>query len=305
MSIVGSFSITSSSSGFGSPPATPAPATDFKLLKVVAVGENVVRLTFSARVYWSGVLDEKDGSSEERYFIQEDPASRGIDDEPARPVAVAGATLASEDGRTVDLTLDRPLSPFPAVYALWVSGLFTPEVLTGGGDMTALDGASSFNIPFYGNHRVIEGPEPDQPFRSRDIANPVWRTGAKTTNEQAFRLGTYVVDETGDYDTDEGEASLVKRIFRRLFAGPGEFLHLGNDYGVGLRSYGKRLLQAGVQQTLRVKAEQQLAREPEVAQAKVTWTQDTANPSLVRVRVLVKLRTGSVQKYESPMLMAT
>lgn len=101
--------------------------------------------------------------------------------------------------------------------------------------------------------------------------------------------GSWVFDESGDVGIHGGDASLRKRILRRLLANPGDFPHLPN-YGVGVLEL-KRLLRPGVVQTLANRAAEQVKREPDVVNAGVTATLvEVQGGTILRLDVAVQRR---------------
>jgi hypothetical protein len=281
---------------------------------VIATRENVVRVEFSAVAYWDGLLTKRDASTLSFYTLSTVAGTKGFDDSPVRPVTILGVSVTDTSdetifapgsaGRFLDITVDRPFTPYPAQYTLSMNGLFTPDITTSS-DWTPLDGPSSTNVAFYGVQKVIAPPRVDADNYRKDFANTSSSNTAKGLVNSAdadnpLMLGTFAYDEQGDYAADEGEVSLMKRIFRRMFSKPGAFLHLGPGYGLGLTGYGKKLIMAGLQQRIQAEAVRQIQREPEVAKAAVMWRQDPNYPMLVRITILVRTKTGRTLKYAAP-----
>ncbi len=290
---------------FSPSPPLPAP-TVFRLSNVVATRENVVRLEFTATVYLSGLLDVRDGLDPAHYSVAPVAGTVGLDGEPVWPVAVVKVAEsdardfpAGSKGRFVDLVLDRSMTAYPARYAVSVAGIFTLDITTLD-DWTPIDPSFS-TATFDALAREMVQPQASPATKRTDIANAGSRfTYAFETsdpgNPLAFGSLTY---ENGDYAPDDGDVSLLKRVVRRLFSVPGSFAHLGPRYGLGIATYGKKLLTAGYQQRIRAEAVRQVQLEPEVLKATVTWSADKDHPSLVRMFLVIQTRAKTM-KFDVP-----
>lgn len=118
--------------------------------------------------------------------------------------------------------------------------------------------------------------------KTRDIANPQLPQG----QGGQFYAGTLQLGTDGDYRAETGTQLLKKLILRRLMTTPGDFFHLPN-YGIGLRL--KAPPPPGDLGRLKVNIEQQILREPELANVVATVTLDNATGVLtVRVRATEK-----------------
>lgn len=108
--------------------------------------------------------------------------------------------------------------------------------------------------------------------------------------------GSWVFDESGDVGIHGADASLRKRIFRRLLANPGEFAHLP-AYGVGVLEL-KRLLRPGAVQTLANRAAEQAKKEPDVINAGVSATLiEVSGGTLLRLDVHVQRRDARDSRF--------
>jgi hypothetical protein len=197
-------------------------------------------------------------------------------------VELAGAAdgVADADvGRYVNLLLDRPMTPFPAVYGVGWTAVWAADLLT----------SSTGSSSIFGVYRTLSTPTIETPRRSRDFASPT----------DVYELGAFGVDATGDYSFDEGLACLKKRVIRRLMTRKGAFLHLPN-YGVGIPYRLKQLATAELLSQLRGEAEQQIGEEPDVLQCRVTISASPDAPGLFRFRVAVKTRIGTAVAFEVP-----
>lgn len=280
-------------SGWGAGPWGSSPwgtgAADLTLLSALAIRENVVRLTFSAPIYFSELLDPHDASDPERYSLVADTSTVGLDGLVARQVAPALAEVAGAGGSLIDLYSDRPFSPYPAVYRVSANNV---RDLTG---MVILAGSAS--ALFYG---LQAGYEPAQKTPAqKDFANPQSGLTILGVNGVALTdamLGSYVADASGDYASDAGVVSLKKRLLRRILARKGRFAHLP-AYGCSLLDRVKELASARVRGDLRAEIEQQAKEEPEVVGASCEIFQHpTARGTwVVRVRVKTKFGEDSVE----------
>lgn len=267
-----------------------------RLERAVAIRENVVRLVFNVAPKFTRTLVSGDGSNPERYTITANVASVGLDGLPARPVRVVSVEVAGVEfsfGSVLDVTVDRPFSPYAASYTIAVNGL---ESI--GGEL--LDPTKT-SLPFLGLYRTLRVQSVDNPTPSRDVANPqLERDLENLLIRPGAILGTIPVGGDGDYAYDEGLANLRKRVVRRLITRPGGFASLPN-YGVGVPSYGKRLAVAGIRQQIAAEAERQISLEPDVAAVRVTFSTNPDDPSVTLLDVRVRAQTGSSLDLQLPL----
>lgn len=103
---------------------------------VLAVRENVMRVTFNVPVYYSTILDPPDASRVEKYAVVPVAGTFGLDGTAARPVSVARVDLIGDDGevvvggsgRRLDLVLDRPMTPHEALYDVTMTDVFAADL---------------------------------------------------------------------------------------------------------------------------------------------------------------------------------
>jgi len=280
-------------------------APSLVVLSALAIAENVVQIQFNLPVYYSGLQDPPDSSNSDLYTLTPVAGTVGYDGNPTRPVSVAsvavslaGQTLPANAiaGTCLDLTLDRPMTPFPSQYVISAEGLFSAdlgEALSGSMNSAQLFGLFKGLIP-----ASVELPTP-----TRDFSNPQSLAAAQSNlpvpSNPSF-LGVFSVDDTGDYAFDSGMISFKKRVYRRLITNPGGFLHLGQSYGVGIPAQGKKLARAAVVQALAGAAESQIGQEPETQAVKVLVALDPNNPGLVRFNIAIQTKGGQSQKYSAP-----
>lgn len=267
------------------------------IANVFAIAENVLRVEFSGPVFFSGLLEAQDASIPQKYEVAPTAGTVGYDGVPARAVTVVRvdvpAGVAGDEGNFVDLVLDRPMTPYPAKYDVTAEGIFSPDGLL------SLDDGTAGTAWALHKTLVLATREATKP--SRDVANPqtlaALREAVPNPGDARPQLGTFVVDDTHDYAIDSGLTSFKKRVYRRLVTIKDSFAHLPG-YGVGIPSYGKKLSQPATRAQLAAEAEQQIALEPEVAQVTVNAVTSPRSPGLTRFVILIRTRTGQVDKFE-------
>lgn len=258
---------------------------DLRLVLAAAIRDNLIRLFFNTAPSFTGILDPNDGSNADRYNIVgiAGSAAGGEDPRVVRVIEAAIAAVSGTEGAAIDITLDRPMSGWPALYLVSVNQLVTA---TTGAPLEP--GFTSFTV--VGLEAFEDPPMRDLLIPSRDIANPQTESAALASllpTDSSLFLGTIPVDERGDYAFDQGIVNLKKRILRRLVTSKGRFTHLPN-YGVGLIDNLKRLSRQGARRELAEEARSQISEEPEVEGVSVTVDNDPAEPSLLRMRVRVR-----------------
>jgi hypothetical protein len=279
--------------GWGSDPwGGTTPGSPIVFQGAVAIAENVVRLYFSETPYFSGLLDQLDASLLSHYAIAPNVATQGVDGSAARPVTVLYAQVGT-DPNSIDLVLDRPMTPAPSLYTVTVTGVADTATMT---PLLA-------PVPqgFVGCYRRIVPPQLGSPLPSRDFANPqtpASLSGTSPLSPSAIAYGTYVVDDTGDYAFDEGVAAYKKRILRRGMTRKNGFAHLPG-YGVGIPERGKKLASATLRQQMAADWEDQIKQEPETAAVSVSTSTDPNNPSLCYFVVLARMKTGTAVNFKT------
>ncbi len=258
----------------------------------VAARENAIQVEFSQRIYFSGVLDENDASDIAHYTLTPVAGGVGMDGSPVRPVNVVTATMADVtggEGRFLELTLDRPMSPWPCEYTLGINGIYTEDQSSAMPDRT---------IVVTSVFKQLVVPSRAVGVIARDIANPQTLSNAYHSHVpnplDPLNLGTVVTDDTGDYASDDGESAFKMRCIRRLITKKNGFVHLPG-YGVGVPTYGKKLAQSSVMTSLATDAEAQIAREPETEKVVVRPGIDPLHPNKVRFVIIAKTKTGSLK----------
>ncbi len=248
--------------------------------------ENVIRVEFSEVVYYSGYDDPPDAGLVTHWDVTAVAGSIGLDGQPARAVRVIAARLAGtadgvalEDvGRFIDLILDRPMSPCPALYDVEATDIYSADlanVVSGDSRLTAV-------------YHLLLTAQADAIVPSRDIANG---TSATPDPDDPSVLGAYGYDQ-GDYAVSQGIEDLKKRVTRRMMTKKGGFVFLP-DYGVGLADQGKKLARPAVLTQIVAEGEKQIAQEPDVELARVVVRVDPNAPDLFRVRTVVRPRGGA------------
>lgn len=290
-------------SGWGSMPWGAGPwgaggASDLELLSALAVRENVVRLTFNVAPKFTKQLDPNDAANPERFTFAPQALPIGIDGEPARAIRAARVEVAKIPGAlgsVLDVTTDRPMSPWPCRYLAAVN-----QLVSYSGALLAIGKTS---VVFEAVYRQLRPQSVSSPTPSRDIANPQTYSAQLDTIPLAGNaqlLGVIPIDASGDYAFDQGLTQQKKRIIRRLLTPKGAFPALPN-YGVGVPTYGKRLGVEGVRQQICADAEAQIAQEPDVAGVRVTAVSDPQKPEITIFRVKVRVASsGDSVQFELP-----
>ncbi len=255
----------------------------------LAARENLIQIEFSIPIYFSGILDTKDGSDSSKYSVTTVPGTVGMDSSPVRPVNVLKVELTPVDvgyGRFVDVWLDRPMTPHPASYRLSVDGIWSSD----GIDPLA---PTTSQVPAVFKQLVV--PTLDVGMATKDVSGIV-----PIDPYDPLNLGHINDDGTGDYAVDDGQSPYKTRLLRRGVTIPGGFLHLGEGYGVGITRYGKKLAQASTISRLATEYEQQIAKEPETAKAIVRGQLDPTGKPIVRFIILAKTKSGQTSKFVVP-----
>lgn len=270
---------------------------------VLAVRENVFRVTFNVPVYYSSILDPPDAARIEKYAATPVAGSTGLDGSPARAVLVARVDLIGEDGevviggsgRRLDVVLDRPMTPHAALYDVSLTDVFAADL---GSSLT-----TTIRTPAV--FKEIVAVQVDSGRVTRDFANPQTLRGAIASGvalpDAAELLGTFRIDAQGDYAFDEGVETLRKRVVRRLVTVKGGFAHLPT-YGVGITTLGKRLAVAATLATVAADAEAQIRDEPDVAEVAVRPVIDPAVPSIVRFQIRIRTKEGKPTAFDVPVI---
>lgn len=280
------------------------PGSGITFVDVVAIRENAIRVEFDQAVNFTQLLGSDDASRPDLWTVTEFANSTGLSGDHARPVRIVRVELAGDEdgvadadyGRFVNLVLDRPMTAFPSVYSITWTDIFAAD----------LDSSTSGGADCYGVYRLLEQPQIQTAKPSRDFANPQTTLAATTSLPRPnapSALGSFGVDDTGDYALDEGIVNLKKRIIRRLMTRKGAFAHLPN-YGVGIPDAAKKLGQAVVLASLKADAEVQIAQEPDVLQSKIVILIRSDTPHLCRFRVAVKPKVGRPIAFEVPFEMS-
>ncbi len=256
------------------------------LLSALALRENMVRLYFDGPVYYSRVLDHGDAFDVARYIFSFDPDSR--DSYGSAPRGVLPAQVDRPEPDVLDVWVDRKLSSFPAVYLVDVNGLLHAETL----EPLLLHSAT-----FHGLQAGIAPPTMDAGISNRDLANPQVTT--QTPNPAG--LGTFPVDETGDWARDEGIVSYKKRCLRRLSTRKGAYKHLPN-YGINAYQSVKALARPGLIEQMTKDAEDQIRQEPETIDVRVSVVRQ-GPLTYFRIRSRCSLGSGVVD-FIAPVLIS-
>lgn len=266
------------------------------LSSAAAAAENAILVAFNEGIYFSQLLDTQDASRASLWSVAPVAGTTGYDGNAARPVTVVSVspstTDASGNPTSVTLTLDRPMTPYPAQYAMTASQVWSADLTQ------VLNNASTTFLAVYG---VIDPPQVNVAARGRDFANPQTVSGAlASTVSQPYQqlLGTLGYSDSHDYAIDDGDAGLLKRLTRRTFTKKNGFAFLPG-YGAGITTFVKRLGKASVRDQLAADLESQYAQEPEVAKAIVALRPDTAKPQLTRLSIFIQKKSGRTARYST------
>ena len=269
-------------------------AADFALSMVsaVAVRENVVRIGFTIAPLFTDIDIPFDASNRARYSVTTISTSIGLDGEFARvvnPVEVTSPSVVGAIGMFVDVTVDRPFTPFPSQYRVSCNNLVS---ISG-----ALLDPSVSSLVFYGLQRQQEINSVNRTSPSRDVAN--LPTIEMFGGVAELSLGSFATDSSGDYAADDEVGSLRKRILRRFFTKKNGFASLPG-YGIGLQDYGKLLGSSRVRQQISTDSEKQINQEPEVAKSSVSIV--SSSPGVYRLIVRVRTKKGTGFKIQQSLL---
>lgn len=170
------------------------------------------------------------------------------------------------------ITFDGPLTQ----GALYEIVLFQEDVEPGACD------CSQFRA-LYARPDAIPSDGRDSDGYIIDIANPYVRRDALQLPPV---LGSYQITDKGDLGLDKsGEASLRKRLQRRMVSAATDFFHLVG-YGAGVRP--KELIRPSTLQRLQSVLRAQLLKEPEVTSVQVSVTRRLGDPVVVSIAATVQ-----------------
>jgi len=288
------------SSPWGSSSWGGGPGGALDLVAAIIVRDNVVRLEFNAKVYLSHLLDPEDAVPE-KFSAVPVPGTKGWNDSDARPVRLVKVEYSTEsdgvpieaNGFFLSVTTDRPFTPFPAQYEFTVRDIYEEGNFSNTLAEKALLADSTY--------RILQRPKNDAPSTSRDFANPQTIRAAQGVSAQPAlaKLGTYLVDDTGDYAYDDIQTGRRKRIVRRIVTRKNAFAHL-TGYGVGVGAYGKKLASVATVSALLADIEAQLLQEPDIRTVKAKLIRDRARPGLYRIDVAVQPKVGKASMFQVP-----
>lgn len=275
-----------------------ASLSSLTLLRAIAVRENVVRLVFSQKVYFSTILDRYDAWNPIHYSIASVVGTLDANNEPTHEVSVIAVerpnelssppVLHEEVGFYIDLVVDRPFSSHPAQYMVTANQLANEDR-----SLTLTSETASFESVY----RELTPPTLEAAAEVRDIAMPqTFKALNEASPDELTLIGSYVVDDTGDYSFDTGNTGRKKRVFRRTFTKKGGFAHLPG-YGLGIMTYGKKLGTLARIGTLQKEAELQIIREPDIQKIIVAADIDDRRPNLLRLSFAIKPRGQRSEKF--------
>lgn len=256
----------------------------FGIESAIAIRENAIRVRFTIAPRWSAVGVAGDAADPRNYVVLNDPSTTGLDGAAARPVFPAMVQLPEEpDGRTVELIVDRPMTPWPAVYAVSTVG-----VLGAGGETS-----EECALSFHGAYRQLVPKIKAIASGGKDLANPQTVEGLPL----GVVAGGLAVAGDGDYGVEGPESATKSRLIRRLLAMVNGYAHIP-DFGLGAMEEVKRLATSGRLADLAARAETQLMRDPDVLQARVRITPRGAGT--FTFAAVVRTRSGPALRLDVP-----
>jgi hypothetical protein len=257
---------------------------DLVLLSALAVAENRIRLMFSDVPVFNGLMTSTDASDPSHYSVVPVPGGIGLDGEPVRsvlPVLVEVSPVAGSGGTELDVTLDRPMTGWPAQYQISAVGLVsTSGAFLAPGSSVIFDGARAGKPP----------PVQDSAIAAVDFANPQVPqdlAGLAVGDRPSLVFGTFPVDATGDYATASPLASYRGRCVRRILTAVDGFAHL-LGYGSGVPSAVKKPGRLAFAVRVANVAAQQIRLEPETVSISISPTLTEDGVILFKVRALAK-----------------
>jgi hypothetical protein len=276
----------------------PGLGDELALVEAEPLRENVVRLRFNMPVRYTGLLDPYDASNPERFEVRAVDGATDAEGDPARavlPARVVRPREAGLEGRELDLWVDRAFSSYPARYAVIAHQLraTTGELLAPGLGRAEFDGLAA----------VRAAPMRQAVSARGDFANPQTREALTASGVvpvgAAALLGSYPIDASGDYASDQGLTSYKKRIVRRLTTRRQGFAHLA-DYGVGAVEQVKQLDRPGVRQELAAQAVAQISREPETVSVTVEIVTLPEHPEIAYFKIRATTSAGALVDMDVP-----
>jgi hypothetical protein len=262
------------------------PTAALQVQGAYAVGENRVRISYTVPVAFRTGLSG-DAAFRKAYTIS---TAGGVPNDGKAVRAVMATIVELVDAQTVDVWLDRPMSPHAAIYTISASGV---TGLAG----EELDEAASA-ASFLGLRAPDEYPIYAMPA-SRDVAHPDTLSAQLDPLPDAgveAALGGIPTDATGDYATDEGVVSYKKRVWRRILARKNGYSHLPG-YGAGLLQQLKKLARPSTRQQIASDVEVQILQEPETIRCRARFYPGNTS-GLWRLQVLAQTKSWGAIKME-------
>ncbi len=284
---------------FGSMPfgTSMPPETPIELLGLLAIRENVIRLEFNVPPRFTRLLDPTDASDPRRFTVVEVDGTVGRNGLAVRAVRVIQVERVNPAGTLLDIILDRPMSPEPALYDVTLTGIVS--------DFSG-DPLPSTTARVVALFKTVPPLVASFAFNGRDIANPQSRVGiydplpVAEGQDLDSLLGTFPLDSQFDLAFDEGEAGYRKRVYRRLTTRKNGFKHLPG-YGVSMLESLKQLQRVGIREFVAEEAESQIRLEPETVSVSVEIFVPPDALSVARYRIRARCSFGDVPNFEVPL----
>jgi len=131
-----------------------------------------------------------------------------------------------------------------------------------------------------------------------DIANPQLITDAQQRVGQDAPIGSFQINQRGDYALEANPSYLRKRVIRRATTQLGQFFHLPG-YGFGQPLKGR--VSASVLRSIQGEAIRQIKQEPDVASVAVRVRQaSVGNPNILVLDIKVQDTSGRADNFSVP-----
>jgi len=270
---------------FGSGPFGSVPfgsGSSVSLFAARQVALNAVRVTFVVAPAISDPAVAWDALNAENWRLE----AR----DPAAAIVRLAQWVEKVDEAQVDVFFDGPLSA-PAIYRIVASDLRTPS----GSPIALVQDCRQADFATFPPYRVP--PNRARPDVRTDLANPQTLSDEKVTNP----LGTFQINDRGDYGLESGRPYLRKRILRRATSAFASFFHLP-EYG--FEQPLKGVIKPSLQRALQARAMGQIMREPDVARASVEVFTLPDHPEILVLAIAVVDTNGQADQMTVPVSFA-
>jgi hypothetical protein len=235
------------------------------------VGARTLHVTFTRDPLFDSPIGRYDASNLQRWVVTRDDTGRALPMLAVRQV--------DEDALSVEILFSEPFANSPLItYTVEAEGIHSAS-----GDLLV----DPRELSFAGMPGVRAAVDQARPLL--DLFNP-------QVDRDVLR-GSLQVGTDGDYEKHGGVGLLRKLIVRRITTAIGEFYHLADtDYGAGLQP--KQLFRPGDLVVLRTQLQNEIVKEPEVADSDVSLSLRASGR--LDIRASIALRTGQNLTVEFP-----